>query len=413
MTTITASLQLDDNKPPVEIATLYSHVRRRTVTSTLRYTPAYLETSDAYPLEPALPLTLAAQPLDAVLPRSWADAAPDRWGRTLIERRWRAGASGTGDRAHDDRDYLLAVSDLTRQGALRFRSEGNSEFVAEATTVPPLVELPRLLRASDAVVSDGDDFAAVKALLDAGTASLGGARPKASVRDGDALHIAKFPRPGDQWNVMLWESVALELAHRCGVRVPPWQLLPIDGRQVLLVRRFDRVGPARIGYISALTLTRGRDGELGDYLTITDELAAHGAQVARDLRQLWLRIAVGVALHNTDDHLRNHGFLRSGAGWNLAPAFDINPEPVAATRHATALAGRDESAGMAEQLIEQASVFGVAVDEALAECARVADVVSQWRVVARAAGASANQVERFAEAIDAGVAALRAASTRL
>lgn len=410
MTTITAALQLDERAAPVDVATLYSQVRRRTVTSSLRYTDDYVAAVRAYALEPALPLTLAAQPLDQVLPRSWADAAPDRWGRTLIERRWRASASDAGDRAHDDRDYLLAVSDLTRQGALRFRVDGEPAFLAEATSVPPLVELPRLLRASDAVVRDNDDFAAVKALLDAGTASLGGARPKASVRDGDTLHIAKFPKPGDEWNVMLWESVALELASRCGVQVSEWRVVPIDSRHVLVLKRFDRSGAQRLGYISALTLTRGRDGELGDYLTIADELAAHGADVASDLRQLWLRIAVGVALHNTDDHMRNHGFLRARAGWHLAPAFDINPEPVAATRHATALGGRDDSAGMAEQLITQAAAFGVTADRARAECARVAEVVSHWREVARFAGVPAHEIDRFSEAIDTGVASLRGAA---
>lgn len=411
MTTITAALQLDESASPIDVATLYSQVRRRAVTSTLAYTAPFVEASEAYALEPALPLTLAAQPIDGVLPRSWADAAPDRWGRTLIERRWRGGASAAGDRAHDDRDYLLAVSDLTRQGALRFRREGEAEFAAATTEVPPLVELPRLLRASDAVVRDNDDFAAVKALLDAGTASLGGARPKASVRDGDTLHIAKFPRPGDEWNVMLWESVALELASRCGVHVPVWKVLPIDGRQVLVLQRFDRTGSRRIGYISALTLTQGRDGDLGDYLTIADELAAHGARVASDLRQLWLRIAVGVALHNTDDHLRNHGFVRARSGWALAPAFDINPEPLAANRHATALAGRDDANGMAQALVEQAAMFGLAPDEARAGCSRVVDQLSQWREVARAAGVRAREIERFADAIDAGLTSLRAAAS--
>jgi serine/threonine-protein kinase HipA len=410
VTTITAVLQLDEASAPVEVATLYSQVRRRVVTSSLRYADDYVALPNAYPLEPGLPVALAAQPVDGVLPRSWADAAPDRWGRTLIERRWRAAASASGDRAHDDRDYLLAVSDLTRQGALRFRRSGESAFLAEATNVPPLVELPRLLRASDAVVRDGDDVAAVKELLDAGTASLGGARPKASVRDGDTLHIAKFPRPGDAWNMMLWEAVALTIAARCGVQVPTWRLLPIDGRSVLVLERFDRVGARRLGYISALTLTQGNDGALGDYVTIAEDLAAHGADVVTDLRQLWLRIAVGIALHNTDDHLRNHGFLRERAGWRLAPAFDINPEPNAATRHATALAGRDDARGMAEQLIEQAAVFSVSSEEARAECGRIADQVSQWRDVAATVGASASEIERFGDAVDAGVAALRAAS---
>lgn len=410
MTAITALLQLDESSAPVEVATLYSQVRRRVVTSSLRYTDDYVAATRAYALEPALPVTLAAQPVDGVLPRSWADAAPDRWGRTLIERRWRATASAPGDRAYDDRDYLLAVSDVTRQGALRFRRSGESAFLAEASGVPPLIELRRLLRASDAVVRDVDDIAAVKELLDAGTASLGGARPKASVRDGDALHIAKFPRPGDDWNMMLWEAVALTLAARCGVHVPAWRLLPIDGRSVLVLERFDRVGVRRIGYISALTLTQGSDGALGDYITIAEDFAAHGADVVSDLRQLWLRIAVGIALHNTDDHLRNHGFLRGRAGWRLAPAFDINLEPNPATRHATALAGRDDADGMAQRLIEQAAVFSVGADEARAECRRITDEVSQWRHVAAATGASSVEIDRFVDAVDAGVAALRAVS---
>lgn len=410
MTTITALLQLDEASAPVEVASLYSQVRQRVVTSSLRYNNDYVILPNAYPLEPALPVTLAAQPVDGVLPRSWADAAPDRWGRTLIERRWRASASAPGDRAYDDRDYLLAVSDLTRQGALRFRRSGEQAFLAEATGVPPLIELPRLLRASDAVVRDVDDVAAVKELLDAGAASLGGARPKASVRDGDALHIAKFPRPGDDWNMMLWEAAALTIATRCGVKVPAWRLLPIDGRNVLVLERFDRVGAHRLGYISALTLTQGNDGALGDYITIAEDLAAHGADVVSDLRQLWLRIAVGIALHNTDDHLRNHGFLRGRAGWCLAPAFDINPEPNPAARHATALAGRDDARGMAEQLIEQAAVFSVGPEAARAECRRVVDEVSQWRDVAATTGASSAEIERFVDALDAGVAALRGVS---
>lgn len=410
MTTITAHLELKPGEKPVEVATLYSQVRRRAVTSALRYSEAYVADPRAYPLEPSLPVSGATQPLDRVLPRSWADAAPDRWGRTLIKRQWRSLPGGASHHGRDDRDYLLAVSDLTRQGALRFRRAGSTAFLAGALTVPPLIELPRLLRASDAVVRDSDDLVSVKELLDAGTGSLGGARPKASVRDGDDLHIAKFPKPDDDRDVMLWESVALTLAERCGVTVPTRQLLPVDGRHVLVLKRFDRSGARRIGYISALTLTRGRDGELGDYLNIADELAAHGENVALDLEQLWLRITVGVALHNTDDHLRNHGFLRGRTGWNLAPAFDINPEPDTAQRHATALGGRDTTLGMATELIAQARGFGVSEPVARERCHRVADAIADWRAVAAAAGATSGEIERMSDAIDSGVAALREAA---
>lgn len=149
---------------------------------------------------------------------------------------------------------------------------------------------------------------------------------------------------------------------------------------------------------------------LGDYLTIAEDLAAHGAHVVSDLRQLWFRIAVGIALHNTDDHLRNHGLLRDRAGWRLAPAFDINPEPNIATRHATALAGRDDADGMAQQLIEQSAVFSLRPDDAVTACRSVVEIVRGWREVAASLGASASEIARFADAIDAGVSALHAVS---
>jgi HipA-like C-terminal domain/Sigma-70, region 4 len=202
--------------------------------------------------------------------------------------------------------------------------------------VPKIVNLPEVLNASDRVARgdtiDLADLSAIRILLDAGTGTLGGARPKASVvGDDGVLQIAKFPHPDDDWEVMAWEKTALDLAERAGIEVPRRTIAHINGRAVLLLDRFDRSGGQRVGYMSAMTLVQGRDGGgsgARDYLELAAELADVSAATDADLSALWRRIAFSVAIHNTDDHFRNHGFLRQGSGWRLSPVFDVNPNPV-------------------------------------------------------------------------------------
>lgn len=163
-----------------------------------------------------------------------------------------------------------------------------------------------------------------------GGSSLGGARPKAHVRDQQGrLGITKFPSPSkDDWDVMCWESVALSLARRAGISIPTFSLHQIDGRSVLIVDRFDRHRDQRIGYVSAMTMLEANDGDQGSYLEIADVIERKSVQAEVDLIELWRRIAFSILISNTDDHLRNHGFLRtSSAGWTLSPAFDLNPDP--------------------------------------------------------------------------------------
>ncbi len=369
----------------VIVGGLDASVRRGLLSSTFRYDASYVASAEAFALEPALPLELGSHPSGASIPRSFQDAAPDRWGRNLIVKRARASAVREGRPlpALDERDFLLGVSDVTRQGALRFAFSRGGEFQHPDAEVPKLVRLPRLMRAAEAVARDDASEDAVKELLDAGTGSLGGARPKASVTDEDRLMIAKFGHADDQWDVMRWEKTALDLAARAGIAVPESSLVEIGGQAVHLLTRFDRRGTERVPYISALTLLEASDGVTADYLDIADALTDVASHASDDLVQLWRRIAFSIAIHNTDDHLRNHGLLRSGRGWALAPAFDVNPDPTASQRRTT-LAGAAAPEEEARALVEYAPFFDVSADHARAILSDVLAAVSGWREAAAA-----------------------------
>ncbi len=245
------------------------------------------------------------------------------------ERR-RAEKEGTAPRALREIDYLLLVNDEARQGALRFSEKEDGPFLAErgSAPIPPLIELPRLLSASERVADDTDTEEDLRLLLAPGS-SLGGARPKASVRDRDGrLAIAKFPNKGDEYNAVLWEALALTLAGKAGIAIPEWRLESVADRSVLLLRRLDRTKGARVPFLSAMSMLGARDNEPRSYLEFVDALRQHGAAPKDDMHALWRRIVFSILISNTDDHLRNHGFLYAGAqGWRLAPAYDLNPVP--------------------------------------------------------------------------------------
>ena len=387
--------------------------------TTFQYGQDYLAHPDAYPIDPAFELVSGTQHVQG-LPGAFADSAPDRWGRNLIKKRERALALKEARRPQelDDVDFLAGVSDITRQGALRFRPDDHAPFVDPGHAVPRLVRLPELLHAADVAArnSDGDDFEAVKALLDAGTGSLGGARPKAAVlgEDGRQL-IAKFPHHEDAWDVMAWEATALDLAAAAGVRTPVHRLVVIEDRHLLLLDRFDRRGgtdstaPGRIGYISAMTLLEHRDGDTADYVDIAERLEEVSAEPKDDAIQLFRRVAVSVGLNNTDDHLRNHGFLRGHAGWILSPAFDINPNPDPDTRQTT-IAGADTAADAAEGLREMARACRLTRNEAAAELDLVAEVLVGWRNAATRNGVRAAAFSRFEHSFEVGIGTLRGAA---
>ncbi|GEP39619.1 phosphatidylinositol kinase [Nocardioides psychrotolerans] len=386
----------------VKAGTAFATERRGVTSVVFDYDPGYLANRRSYPLSPDLSLGTGKHSL-AGLPGCFADSAPDRWGRSLIAKRARARARDDGRQlgSIQEVDYLLGVSDPSRQGALRFSLTEGGPYLGTEPDVPKLVALPRLLRAADAVATDGDDdMGAVKELLDAGSGSLGGARPKASVHDGDNLLIAKFPHQSDEWDVMAWEMTALDLAERCGIRVPDHQLVDVGGRSVLLLDRFDRDMGTRVGYVSAMTLLRVRDQDRADYLEMAEALSEHGSQVSLDLAELWRRIAFSLIINNVDDHLRNHGFLRATAGWRLSPAFDINPHPDPRASRATTIGYADTAETAVAALFASAADFGLDDTEARAVWAATLAGTASWREVATANGISTGQCDRFAAVMD-------------
>ncbi|WP_235432254.1 type II toxin-antitoxin system HipA family toxin [Nostocoides japonicum] len=385
----------------------YFATNPRGVSTTFRYDDAYLADRNAFALDPALPLFAGQHAVADGLPYSFTDCAPDRWGRNLMRLHALDVAAGRTRREVTDVDFLLGVSDHTRHGALRFTDPDSGPagpFLAGDPDVPKLLELPRLLHAAEQVdLSDGDDLSAVKELLEAGTGSLGGARPKASVRDGDRLLIAKFASPRDAWDVIAWEKTALDLAERAGIEVPRRRLHRIHGKAVLLLDRFDRTDRgARIPYVSAMTLLTTRDGASdADYVDLAEALSEQGAiTVKADLVELWRRVAFSVAVHNTDDHLRNHGFLRGTAGWTPSPMFDVNPNPDVATQRLTGIGtahARDEEL---DGLMSSAATFGLTDHRARLLLHDVAAATSEWRQTATRNGIDDREQSLMTDAFD-------------
>jgi serine/threonine-protein kinase HipA len=295
------------------------------------------------------------------------------------------------------------VRDDLREGALRFRVPDRDAFVAEEDEgIPYLLELPRLLSAADHLERDEASEDELRTLLRGGS-SLGGARPKAHVLDeAQRIAIAKFPSPSnDEWDVMRWERVALQLARASGIRVPDSTLHVIDGKPVLVVGRFDRVRGQRVGYASAMTMLELNDGEHGSYLDIADVIERLSPDTTRDLQELWRRIAFTVLISNFDDHLRNHGFLRtSSAGWTISPAFDLNPDPRPGPRQLSTAIDFDDNSARLDTLLDVADVFRLTQADAEQVLREVAAATGTWRIVARATGIPEAGIEEMKPAFE-------------
>jgi serine/threonine-protein kinase HipA len=300
-------------------------------------------------------------------------------------------------------DFLLGARDDLRQGALRFRGHDSEQYLASDTEgVPHLIGLPRLLNAAEGLERDEPTSEDLRLLLHGGS-SLGGARPKAHVLDTQGrLAIAKFPSPqADEWDVIRWEAVALTLATNAGITVPEHKLHVIENRPVLVVRRFDRDAGGRLGYLRAMSMLQAKDGERASYLEIGQVLEERSSDATADLRELWRRIVFTVLISNTDDHLRNHGFLRkSTAGWSLSPAFDLNPNPEGEAKElATAIDENNAQASLATAL-EVAELFRVSDAQAREIVAEVLAATARWRDVARVTGLGRQQLERLEPAFE-------------
>lgn len=386
---------------------LWSHRGRGTESQSFSYDRTYVARKDAYALDPQLPVGLGQfqTAVGRQIFGAFSDCAPDRWGRRLITRdeAKRVRREGGTARGFGEIDFLLGVRDDLRQGALRFRDPDGDVFLApEATGVPSLIELPRLLGAAERVERKAETDEDLATLLRGGS-SLGGARPKAHVLDNSGrIAIAKFPSPTtDEWDVIRWEAIALDLAAAAGLTVAETDLLEIGGKSVLVVDRFDRPEHQRIGYVSALTMLGVADGEKGSYLDIGEVITQRSPDTTRDLRELWRRIAFSVLISNFDDHLRNHGFLHAGhESWSLSPAFDLNPDPRPGERLLSTAIDFDDTAARIDLVMEVAEEFRLPRNAALAELKRVTEATGAWRKVARARGASDEEVDLMQPAFE-------------
>jgi serine/threonine-protein kinase HipA len=386
---------------------LWAHRRGQSESATFSYREDYLQRADAYELDPGLPLQAGQHqtPVKQPLFGAMSDCAPDGWGRRLVRRAeaQRAREADSQQRGLAEAGFLLGARDDLRQGALRFRGHDSDEYLATDTEgVPHLVGLPRLLNAAEELERDEPTSEDLRLLLHGGS-SLGGARPKAHVLDTKGrLAIAKFPSPqADEWDVIRWEAVALTLAADSGITVPEHELHVIENRPVLVVRRFDRGASSRIGYLSAMSMLQAKDGEQASYLEIGQVLEERSSDAASDLRELWRRIVFTILISNTDDHLRNHGFLRlSTAGWSLSPAFDLNPNPEGGAKQlATAIDETNTQASLATAL-EVAGLFRLSEAQARAIVAEVSAATERWRDIARATGLGGQQLERLEPAFE-------------
>ena len=348
-----------------------------------------------YFLDPDLQLYRGRQyaPMDKTLFGIFADSCPDRWGRLLMRRREaiQAAREGRKPKQLSETDYLLGVHDEGRMGALRFSLHVGGPFLScdSDMAAPPWVILRDLEAASLAFEQDEDTLNDrwLRQLIAPGS-SLGGARPKATVRASDGtLWIAKFPSKQDENNTGAWEQVAHELAKVCGLNVPESKLERYsDAGSTYLVKRFDRVGMRRIHFSSAMSLLGQTDGASNSsYLDLVDFITKAGAQPKEDLTELWKRIVFSMAVSNTDDHLRNHGFLLTKKGWRLSPMYDVNPVPYGEMLSLNV--SLDDSRIDLDLAFEVASFFGLTPEEAASAAQNILTTIrNQWRSIAATCG---------------------------
>ena len=389
---------------PSLIGNLYVDAVRGGESYSFEYDNAWLSNPAAVMLDPYLNLYSGRQyPIGKDKFGLFADSSPDRWGRVLMKRRERimADKEERKPRSLNESDYLLEVFDETRMGALRFKLEENGAFLSDDkdTPTPPWTSLRTLEEASREFEKDerGLTDKWLKQLLKPGS-SLGGARPKASVLapNGD-LWIAKFPSKHDEGNVGAWEKVAHDLARLCGLNVPESKLEKFSPNgSTFLVKRFDRNGTRRIHFSSAMTMLGKTDGAGASdgtgYLDMVSFIKSNGSAPKEDLIELWRRIVFNMAVSNTDDHLRNHGFLLTGSGWRLSPLYDVNP--VEEGDELALNVSETDNRISIELALETAHYYGIKMANAKQMATEIlATVRDNWERIAKQCGLNRSDIE--------------------
>lgn len=398
---------------PTLMGRLFATPSRPNEIFSFEYDPKWLASSQWPQLDPTLSLYGGAQYASSQRNfRIFLDSCPDRWGRTLMDRReaYLARVERRDERRLAESDYLLGVHDAHRMGALRFRyPSGPFLDDRDDLAAPPWTKLRTLEYASRQLeeedAAEHPEYDTWRMLIDPGS-SLGGARPKASVLDETKrLWIAKFPSKADLNDVGAWEGILHELARTANICTSETKVQKFGSEHhTFLSRRFDRTEGAeeleRRHFASALTLLERDDGASAatgaSYLELAEVLKQRGARTAADLEQLWRRILFNVCVSNCDDHLRNHGFLLERDGWSLAPAYDMNPDPDG--RGLNLNISESDNAQHLELVMKVAVDFRVKsakADEILAEVIRA---VRGWRNVATAHKISRSEQDRMKRA---------------
>jgi len=397
---------------PTLMGLLHSTLLRGREIFSFEYDETWLKSPSSQTLDPDLGFFSGIQYLNDEKPNFgiFLDSSPDRWGRTLMDRREAAIARSEGrpPKNHFETDYLLGVFDGHRMGAIRFKDSPEGPFLNNNTTMatPPWTSIRELEHASLKLEEDiGDDSENLKwiNLLITPGSSLGGARPKASVLDEyNQLWIAKFPSLQDDRDIGGWEKVAYELARNSGIRVPE----SVTGKfyskkHTFLTKRFDRTSKGqRIHFASAMTLLGQTDGTNHlsgvSYLDLAEFIMQSGASPDADLEELWRRIVFYISISNTDDHLRNHGFLLTAKGWTLSPAYDINPVPTG-TGLSLNISATDNALSV-DLALEVAEYFRVSEKKSTEIINFVQSEVSKWDSIAEKIGIPKSERNAMARA---------------
>lgn len=390
---------------PIKIGTIYIDFSKSKENFSFEYDMQWLSNSSfAFILDPDLSMFSGRQftSLDKQMFGIFSDSCPDRWGRVLMKRREALLAKKENRKPRElrDSDFLLGVYDESRMGALRFKTEEDGVFLSDdkEMATPPWANLRTLEEAARAFEKDENalDEKWLRQLIGPGS-SLGGARPKATVQDTHgSLWIAKFPSRHDEVDCGAWEMVVHDLALLCNLDVPEARIEKFSKTgSTFLVKRFDRENNKRIHFASAMTMLGKTDGaSSGDtsYLDMVSFIKSDGATPDKDLKELWKRIVFNMAVSNTDDHLRNHGFILTSKGWRLSPLYDVNPIPYGDELSLNVT--QEDSTISVDLAIETAEYYGLSTKDAKEEANRILSTVrDNWVNLALKYGITRSNIE--------------------
>ena len=393
---------------PIAVGVLMAQQIRGHEVFSFEFTDEWLRDPHCHLLDPDLQLYTGRQYLPE--PKNnfglFLDSSPDRWGRVLLERResLRARNEQRLRKNLQESDYLLGVFDESRMGALRMKLMPEGEFLDNDTdySTPPFASLRDLEHAAWQLENDDDSDVSkwLKILLAPGS-SLGGARPKANVKDAEGhLWIAKFPSRHDRKNTGAWEALTMLLAKQCHIMVAPCQTQTLNHHHsTFLTRRFDRDDNGRrIHFTSAMTMLGYTDGDTAgcSYLELFEWISRNCCKVEENLAEMWRRLVFNIAVSNCDDHLRNHGFLLTPKGWTLSPAYDLNPQE---TGSGLSLNINDHDNALDYRLaLEVAPYAGLSKTVAEQIIEHTQSVVAQWRNLAPSFNIPRHEVEMMSGA---------------